>query len=45
VEVRVNGIAVATVPAEGLHIEGAVGLRMSHTLALEVEGFQVVPAR
>ncbi len=45
VTVSVNGTVVATVPAAGLHTEGAAGLRMSHTLALEVRGFEVVQER
>jgi len=45
VTVIVNGAVVASVPAAGLHTEGVAGLRLSHTLGLEVQGFGVAPTR
>lgn len=41
IAVSVNGTAVATVPAAGIPTDGQVGLRLSHTVVLEVQGFAV----
>jgi hypothetical protein len=41
VAVSVNGTAVATVPAAGIPADGVIGLRVSHTVALEVTGLEV----
>lgn len=41
VAVSVNGTEVARVPAAGLFTSGVVGLRISHQLQLEVDGFEV----
>jgi len=45
VTVLVNGSSVATVPATGLATAGVVGLRISHTVALEVRDLAVSPLR
>ncbi len=39
--VSVNGTVVATVPAAGIPTDGVTGLRVSHTVALEVRGLTV----
>jgi len=43
VAVHVNGTEVARVPAAELLTSGAVGLRVSHQMQVEVQGFEAGP--
>jgi len=43
--VRVNGADVVTLPAAGLATAGVTGLRLSHTVQVEVRDLAVAPAR
>jgi hypothetical protein len=45
VAISVNGAAVATVPATGLATAGVIGLRISHSVQLEVRDLSVSPVR
>ena len=45
VAVSVNGTALVTVPVSEVYTDGVIGLRLSHTVALEVRDLTVAPSR